>query len=60
MKQEIKIYYQNVFKVRVVVVALLLFGLFSVVHADLETGREAYQNEDYETALKEFMPLAEE
>ena len=42
-----------------VLIALVL--LFSTVgwSADLEKGKEAYEKEDYETALRELKPLAE-
>jgi uncharacterized protein len=60
MKQKIKIDYRNGIKPRIGIIAGLLFGLLSIAQADLEAGREAYQNEDYETALAELMPLAEE
>jgi hypothetical protein len=42
------------------VVFFLLFGMGSgMVYADLQAGWDAAQKEDYETALREWKPLAE-
>ena len=41
--------------------ALLIFGLLGPTHAaDLEAGLEAYERGDYDTALREFRPLAQQ
>ena len=33
---------------------------YSAAHADFEAGRDAYNRDDYATALREFRPLAEQ
>ena len=43
---------------RFTLAATLLFASFPA-NADFEAGGDAYKSGDYETALKEFMPLAE-
>ena len=41
--------------------ALLMLALFASTHAaDLEAGLEAYERGDYEAALREFRPLAQQ
>jgi TPR repeat protein len=60
MSQEAKVYYRSVIGVWKLIAAMLLLSLFQVAQADLEAGREAYKNQDYDAALKELMPLAEE
>jgi TPR repeat protein len=41
--------------------AILFFSLLCLpVMADLAAGQQAYQNGDYATAVKEFLPLAKQ
>ncbi len=48
-------------KVRALVMAVaVLLGLAAQARADLRTGLAAYQRGDYEGAIGEFLPLAEE
>jgi TPR repeat protein len=39
---------------------ILAILLTSLAHADFKSGQDAYGQRDYETALKEWQPLAEE
>jgi TPR repeat protein len=47
-------------KVKAGIAALLMLGLALPVFADLEAAKEAYQRRDYQQALAEFLPLAEQ
>jgi hypothetical protein len=42
------------------ILSLLLFGATSAWSADFEKGWDAYNNEDYATALREWRPLAKQ
>ena len=43
-----------------IVFTLLLLFWPALVHADFQTGMDAYDRHDYATALKEWRPLAEQ
>lgn len=58
VNQEARIYYRSAVGAWKFIVAILLLGFFQAAQADLDSGREAYKSQDYEAALKEFMPLA--
>jgi len=45
---------------RLILVAVLLFGLAAPAWGGFEEGLDAYNEGDYATALKEFLPLAEQ
>ncbi len=45
---------------RAIAIAVLMFGLAAPAWAGFDEGLEAYERLDYETALREWRPLAEQ
>ncbi|MEE8265816.1 MAG: hypothetical protein V3R62_05670 [Acidiferrobacterales bacterium] len=46
--------------IRIIAIAVLMFGLAAPAWAGFDEGLEAYERLDYETALREWRPLAEQ
>ncbi|BAW80556.1 Sel1 domain-containing protein repeat-containing protein [Candidatus Nitrosoglobus terrae] len=60
MKQGSRVYWLNIVGIWKYIVAILSLSLLQVAQADIESGKKAYRDQDYDVAFKEFMPLAEE